>query len=221
MYRFYSENESFSSKQITLKQTDEIHHIKNVLRLKKNTKIAIFNGKDKEGIGVITSIHKNTVDIDIHKIRTINHKMPTLILACAIPKKSKFEFIIEKATELGVDQIYPIKTKRTEFALNGERLNKKIQRYQTVAINAAKQSKRITIPQIHAMTSFKLAMTQLSQHSTIIIPSLSGKPKALNSILNTIKSQNISIYLYLLARKEILPKRNTLLRINLMPSPYH
>ena len=64
-----------------------------------------------------------------------------IILACAPPKKGKFEFIIEKCTELGVDEIIPLKTKRTEVIFNADKMAGKLSRFEAVAVNAAKQSK--------------------------------------------------------------------------------
>ena len=65
-----------------------------------------------------------------------------IILACAPPKKGKFEFIIEKCTELGVDEIIPLKTKRTEVIFKEDRMLAKLSRFEAVAVNAAEQSQR-------------------------------------------------------------------------------
>ena len=110
-------------------------------------------------------------------VRKDKPDLPVIILACAIPKKSKFEWIIEKAAELGVDEIIPLKTKRTEVDLKGNRLAKKISRYHDAAVNAAKQSRRLRVPIIHPVTDFTSAMKLLSGGTTVFIPSLSGERK--------------------------------------------
>jgi 16S rRNA (uracil1498-N3)-methyltransferase len=93
-------------------------------------------------------------------------------LACAMPKKSKFETIIEKATELGVDEIIPLATKRTEVILKGERAARKRQRFESVATNAAKQSRRSTIPRIHDITEFRACIDALPKDALLIMPGL-------------------------------------------------
>ncbi len=100
--------------------------------------------------------------------------LPVIVLACAIPEKSKFEWIIEKATELGVDEIVPLKTKRTEMELKGDRLRRTIARYQDVAVNAAKRSQRPRAPVIHPVTDFTSTLKFFAKETAVFIPSLPG-----------------------------------------------
>ena len=95
MHRFYCPNIDLSLNSVSIKQKEELHHLKNVLRLKKNTKIQIFNGNGEEAQGTLTQITNNEAKIKISHSRIIPPKNPLLILACAIPKKSKFELIQE------------------------------------------------------------------------------------------------------------------------------
>ncbi len=196
MHRFFCPQADFSLTELILTDKNEIHHIHNVLRLQKADEIFVFDGKGKEAKGKISAISAKSVTIEIISHEHIKKNTPTIILACAIPKKGKFELIIEKATELGVDEIYPIKTHRTEIILDKKRADKKTNRYQMVAINAAKQSKRPTIPRIHPITPFNDAIKELTQNSTVIIPSLLGKRKNLITALNELKSpQTISFFI--------------------------
>jgi len=96
--------------------------------------------------------------------------------------------IIEKATELGVDEIIPLKTDRTEIKLTDSRQAKKQQRYQTIAINASKQSKRTIVPIIHPVTDFSSALNHLTKTSITIIPSLNEETKNLFNTFEKIKS---------------------------------
>jgi len=187
MPRFYSPQSDFSLKEIIISNKDELHHLYHVLRLKKGSIIEVFDGKGQEVSGIIVMISSRKVKIAIESRKTVEPKIPSIILACAIPKKTKFEMIIEKATELGVDEIIPLKTKRTEMSITGERAEKKMKRYQTVAINAAKQSQRASIPMIHPITEFNKALIYL-KNSDVIIPSLLGKRKNLMEVFDQMKS---------------------------------
>jgi len=185
MHRFYCPKADFSSKNIFITDKDELHHLRDVLRLKKGDEVHLFDGKGREASGNFVAVTSREANVQIHSVTQFERKGPLIILACALPKKSKFEFIIEKATELGVDEIIPLKTHRTEINLKGDRLDKKILRYQTVAINASKQSKRLIIPTIHPITDFTSVLKHLAKTTTPIIPSLSGERK---NLLNTFKN---------------------------------
>ena len=98
-------------------------------------------------------------------------------MACAPPKKGKFEFIIEKCTELGVDEIIPLKTKRTEVVFSEDKMKGKLSRFEAVAVNAAKQSQRIKVPHIHPMTSLSQVLKNLEPDGVYLFPSLHNHPK--------------------------------------------
>ncbi len=176
MHRFHLQTKTFTpNTTVTLTNKEELHHLTHVLRLKNNDIITLFNGKGEEAEARILDIQSNQTLINIKSVQTHKATHPKIILACALPKRSKFELIIEKATELGVDEILPLLTKRTEILLTGERLIKKTKRYKIIAINAAKQSKRSTLPIIHDPCQFKRALTLLMKSSLTFMPSLLGK----------------------------------------------
>ena len=172
MHRFFCEELLTRSNIVTLIDKKEIHHLRHVLRLREKDQIILFNEKGEEACGEINAIAPKEVKVTILKISQPPQENISITLACAIPKKGKFEFIIEKATELGVAEIIPLKTKRTEVILTSERKNKKQSRYKLIAINAAKQCKRTNIPLIHPITDFQTAIHTLSPKSTLFIPSL-------------------------------------------------
>ena len=183
MHRFYFPHSDFSTKDIVLTDQEEIHHLQNVLRLKKGAEVSLFNGIGDEGMGVIGSITRTKVLITIQSVAHLKRPQPRIILACSLPKKSKFEWIIEKATELGVQEIIPLQTERTEIILKGEKEHKKIERFEQVAINACKQSQYPFLPEIHgAMDTFE-AVDFLMNHSVVLMPSLQGDRKPLVPIL--------------------------------------
>ena len=176
MHRFFYPQITSSLKEITITESSEIHHIKDVLHLKKNSSIELFTGKGVWAKAKISSIAPKKISVIITAIGDTPPRTPKIILGCAIPKKGKFELIIEKATELGVDEIIPLKTERTEVKLTGERSVKKNSRFQTVALNAAKQCQSSFIPAIHFLTPLSTAIKDLKKRDiTIIIPSLEGK----------------------------------------------
>jgi len=188
MHQFYCPNSNFDSKQTFIDDKNELHHLRNVLRLKKDDEVHLFDGRGKEASGILLIVTAQKATVEIHNVKQFEQKKPLILLACALPKKSKFEMIIEKATELGVDEIFPLKTDRTEIKLTDSRQIKKQQRYQTIAINASKQSKRTIVPLIHPITNFSSALDHLTQVSTAIIPSLNEHTENLLSAFKKFKS---------------------------------
>ena len=194
MHRFYCPQSEFSSTEVVITDKKELHHLHDVLRLKKGDPVCLFNDKNEEARGIILASSPQKVRVQIRSVEKIKPPLPSIILACAIPRKGKFERIIEKATELGVDEIIPLKTQRTEIKINNERTPKKILRYQTVAINAAKQSGRTTVPRIHRINDFFSVLEHLTHRdamnrvATIFIPSLSGQRKNLLETFKEIKT---------------------------------
>ena len=191
MHRLYCPQTDFSVSPIIITDPKEIHHLNVVLRLKNKQQIHVFNGQGEEALATILAITPHKINLQIDHVYTSETDSPKMILACAVPKKGKFETIIEKATELGVAEIIPLKTQRTEIQLKGERLHKKTVRFQTVAVNAAKQSKRKLVPHIHPLTEFISAIQFLTTQSTTIIPSLMGDRIPLINALQKIKEPKI------------------------------
>ncbi len=187
-HRFFISRPNLNQAFLIIDNTDEIHHMRDVLRLKKNNEVDVFNDDGEEVRGKIIKIDSNEVASEVVAFKTVEKNIPEIILACAIPKKSKFEIIIEKAAELGVSEIIPLRTKRTEIKLDQQRLDKKLSRYRSIAINASKQSKRATVPFIHSIINFEQALRQLGGSSELIIPSLSGKRVTLLESFSNLKS---------------------------------
>lgn len=174
MHRFYCPDTHFSSSTIDIRDKNETHHIRDVLRLKVGDLITVFNQAGEEALGEIRECSPRRISVEIRKVSKVQKQTPEIVLACAIPKKGKFELIIEKATELGVDEIIPLQTQRTEINLRGERLQGKCVRYRSVAVNAAKQSRRSYVPVLHPVMDFSSAVKFLVKEAVVFIPSLEG-----------------------------------------------
>ena len=183
MHRFYCPHTDFSPQKISITNSGEIHHLTNVLRMSKGDQLELFNGQGDEVTGLIESISILEVQVLVTDRRHKKKISVPIVLACAVPKKAKFESIIEKCTELGVDEIIPMRTARTEVILTDDRLERKNTRYQTVAVNAAKQSARATVPVVHPQRSFKETIASFDEKTLCIIPCLAGERTSLRSVL--------------------------------------
>lgn len=184
MHRFYSPNADFSQKNIFITDPHELHHIKDVLRLKKGARIQIFNGRDQEADVCLEAILAEGFKVSVCEVRQGRVSSSRIILACAPPKKDKFEWIIEKCTELGVDEIIPLKTRRGEVVFTKERMAGKLARFEKVVINASKQSKRLSTPKVHQMTELSAVLNALDPQGLHLFPSLNGHPPHIKEVLS-------------------------------------
>lgn len=185
MHRFFCPNADFHDPSVEITDAKELHHLKNVLRLKKGAAVTLFNGSGEETRGTITAIEENAVQVRIAGREMTSPQKPpfTVTLACAIPKKAKFETILEKSTELGVDEIVPLYTQRTEVIFKTPDVSKKMARYRTIIVNAAKQSQRRSLPELHPPVKFKDYLSRIDPKSTVMIPCLLPPRKKIGDVL--------------------------------------
>jgi 16S rRNA (uracil1498-N3)-methyltransferase len=130
---------------------DEARHLRSVLRLGPGDRIFVFDGIGNEFEGVVKEFGKETVRIDeLRQVEPARPESPLRItLAVSLLKGDKFDLVVQKTTELGVAGIIPLETERAEVRLRDERdTHKRVQRWQRIALEAAKQSGRALVPNI-------------------------------------------------------------------------
>jgi 16S rRNA (uracil1498-N3)-methyltransferase len=188
MHRAFSANADLHQPTITITAPDEVHHLVRVLRLKKGAELCVFNGRGEEVKGRILAIAKKGIEVQIDAIPSSLASLSDvkLTLACAVPKKAKFEWIVEKTTELGVDHIIPLRTHRTEVFWDGEKGKSKQDRLLKVAANAAKQCQRRLVPHIAPQLTFKEALKIIKPGDTACIPCLTGPRQSLNQVFKDV-----------------------------------
>lgn len=132
-----------------------VQHVGLVLRLGVGDQIILFRGDNHEYQAVLHSVQKKSIQVTIQTKSYVNRESPRRIhLAQGIAKGDKMEWIIQKAVELGVASITPLITDRTVVRLGVQRLEKKHQQWQAIAIAACEQSGRNHIPTVHPVCSF-------------------------------------------------------------------
>ena len=130
-------------------ENKQVHYLINVMRKKIDDSILVFNGVNGEFLAKISEIYKNTIIIDIiKKTRDVQIENDIWLLFAPV-KKSPTEYIVQKATELGVSKIIPVITERTITK------NLNLKRMQDIAIESSEQCERITIPEVCAVKKLK------------------------------------------------------------------
>lgn len=188
MSRFYVPPKCVADGKIIIRG-NELHHAKDVMRLASGDAIAVFDGTGKEYHGVIQKADKEQMTIAIQK--TLERKTGgcRLTLVQALPKSDKMDLIVEKATELGVEKIIPTMTERTIVRPDTKKENLKVERWRKIALVAAKQCGRTTIPEIMPITGFEDSLKALTDSEIKIIPCLYENTKTLKEVLSEAKGR--------------------------------
>lgn len=167
--RIYQEGHYEPDEQITLSEPAS-HHVSVVLRMTQGEPLILFRGDNREFLATIQAIQKKKVIVSVDEVRVVNRESPCLIhLAQAISKGDRMEFVVQKATELGVSTITPIISTRCNVKLNDERLSKKQMQWQSVAIGACEQSGRNQVPIINSALLLDVFLQQCQTNARFIL----------------------------------------------------
>lgn len=152
MRRFFCENITNTTAVIT---GDDAHHISRVLRMKAGDALSLCDGAGNEYDAVIASITQETVSCAVCKRHESEAESPVKVtLFQCLPKSGKMELIVQKCTELGVYAVVPTLSARC-VVVPGKDYDKKRERYNRVALEAAKQSRRGMIPSVLPLIELK------------------------------------------------------------------
>lgn len=125
------------------------HHVGVVLRMQAGEQLIIFPGDNREFVATIESVKKKQVQVRIDSVSEVDREsFLKLHLAQAISKGERMELVMQKAAELGVATITPIISMHCSVKMGKERLDKKLQQWQSIVISACEQSGRNRVPTV-------------------------------------------------------------------------
>jgi 16S rRNA (uracil1498-N3)-methyltransferase len=150
--RFYVPRDSVHD-GIAVLPPDQAHHLRDVLRMGTGEIVEIFDGA---GNGYIGEVDFQDARVYIRGLQSIPSEESSvrLILASALIKSAKFEWILQKATELGIYEIIPLKTRLSEIDIPGGKVALRLERWDRIVREASKQCRRFAAPRVHAPRSF-------------------------------------------------------------------
>jgi 16S rRNA (uracil1498-N3)-methyltransferase len=154
MSRFYVPAPQIEKGMIRV-EGNEVRHIRRVLRLKTKDEIVIFDGLGKEYEGLIVEEDPSSVVIKIQNVFSSKRDSPLEVtLAQSLLRGEKMDYLIQKATELGVKEIIPIFSSRSVPLLEKSGKLKRHHRWERIAIEASKQCGRGVIPKIEPLQDY-------------------------------------------------------------------
>ncbi|OGS80152.1 MAG: 16S rRNA (uracil(1498)-N(3))-methyltransferase [Gallionellales bacterium GWA2_55_18] len=153
---------------------DAVHHAARVLRLREGDRVEIFDGIGNECHGVIAEIGGKRVVVGEITASNVDRESPLrVLLAQALSSSEKMDWVIQKATELGVTEIQPLNTERSVARLSVERTAKRLEHWRQVAISACEQCGRNRLPEIHTPLDIMAWLQQMratSDSKFILLP---------------------------------------------------
>ena len=143
---------------------EDAKHIGTVLRMKAGELAVLCDGEGEDCLCRITAVSKDIVEFEVID-RQRNEAEPSVFVTLfqCMPKGDKMDFIVQKAVELGVSRVIPVLSKRCVSRPDEKSFAKKIQRWQKIAEEAAKQCGRGKVPEIGEQKDFKSAVKEYSQ----------------------------------------------------------
>lgn len=194
MPRFFVNSDQIKDDQIKIIGQD-VRHIRDVLRLTPNMKVTVCDGKGIDYQSIITQIDKEKVMVKVFE-KTIASSEPKtkLTLFQSLIKGDKLEWVIQKAVEIGADQIIPIETANCVVKMDkSKKTDSKVARWNKISQSAAKQSKRSVIPVVLAPVTYTKAIELASQMDLSYIAYVKETSVNLKSCLQSAKGETIGV----------------------------
>jgi len=189
MHRFYLDYPVAGDKAI-ISDTEQLHHLRDVLRLKVGAEVVVFDNAGKEYIGLITELNSKQAILTVKAVKPFRSHQTRLTVACAIPKGNRMDDIVDHLTQLGVECIIPIETERLVVKLDDAKREARLKRWNKIAQNAARQSQRSTIPLIEPVTPVESVISNSQSFDLKLIPTLDGERKHIKDVLAKAKPAN-------------------------------
>ncbi len=169
MYNFFVDSENKQSGCYFISGPD-YNHIKNVLRMRIGESFLV-SSNGKSDLCEIEAFSEEKVIAKIIEENYKNTNLPIKIhLFQGLPKSEKMELIIQKAVELGAEEIIPVEMSRSVVKLDDKKKKSKTARWQAISESAAKQSKRNSVPVVSDVISFKEVLKKAAELDILLVP---------------------------------------------------
>lgn len=143
--------------------TEESHHLSRVLRREVGDQIELLDGKGTVARGECIEITNKSIWVRVSSVQRAPLFLPEINMSIALTKGGKWEDLIKPLTELGVHQITPLITERTEVKVGMDNFNKKKKKYEKLAIEGCKQSGNPWLPKIDDPQEYESYLSACNQ----------------------------------------------------------
>jgi 16S rRNA (uracil1498-N3)-methyltransferase len=175
--------------EITL-SPDESHHLVAVNRARAGDTVVAFNGRGTEWICELVGDRKNAAVLKVRFKQQLKPLPYEITLGQALPKGQFMDAIVRKATEIGATRIVPLESERTQVHLDSERSDRKIEKWQTAALEAAKQCGNPFVPEVAPVQNASVFMESTRGYDLKLIASLQPGATSLKTVLAAFQAAN-------------------------------
>ncbi|MEO6569198.1 MAG: RsmE family RNA methyltransferase [Opitutaceae bacterium] len=186
-FRVYCQPATAEPVEIVL-TPEESHHLVIVNRARAGNTVVAFDGRGSEWICELVAEKKNAAVLKVRFTQRIKALDYEITLGQALPKGAYMDAIVRKATEIGVARVVPLESERTQVHLEGDRSDKKIEKWQTAALEAAKQCGNAFVPEIRPVENAAAFMEGARGYDLKLIASLQPGAKSLKAVLAAFRS---------------------------------
>lgn len=196
MYHFFVSEKQINGENAYIEGSD-VNHIVNVLRMKAGEELLISVKGDWDYLCTIIDTETDRVNLKVLESMEQRELPVNITLLQGIPKSDKLEMIIQKAVELGVSEIIPVKTKRVVVKIEEKKISTKVNRWNAIAESAAKQSKRSIIPKVLEPQSIDNALEIVKDFGVKLIPYENAEciEKTREILESMDKTKNIAVFI--------------------------
>ena len=170
-YRAYLSAAEIDAAEIRL-SPEESHHLVTVNRCGRGDPVTVFDGRGREWLTECTDASKSATVLRVKETRQAKSLPYEITLAQALPKGTTMDDIVRQATEVGAARIVPLLSERTQVHLDGDRADKKIEKWRTAAIEAAKQCGNPWLPEIAPLQNFAAFVASAKDYDLKLVASL-------------------------------------------------
>jgi 16S rRNA (uracil1498-N3)-methyltransferase len=149
----------------------EAHHLRDVLRLAAGDSVELFDASGRSAIARLTRVDRDGVEAQVEAIRIGGAGGRAITVASAVPKADRADWLVEKLSEIGVERWVPLRTARSVVHPEGR---SKIERWERIAVEAAKQSRRSGVMRIDPLTPVETFLQSVDPTGAAILSTRPG-----------------------------------------------
>ncbi len=186
MHRQHISTEAIHADQLLL-QGEEAHHLLHVLRVQPGAEVGAFDGAGHTRLYHVIERGETFLKLEAKQplFSSDSPAVRTVLFAC-IPKGDRMDWLLEKATELGVSTIVPVMSARTVVRLDGKQAQAKQARWQRIVEAAARQCGAVHLPEVALPIPFEQTLPLMAQCTTLIVAALIPSAQPLKPVLDTL-----------------------------------
>jgi 16S rRNA (uracil1498-N3)-methyltransferase len=188
-FRVFTPHATADAREITLAAA-ESHHLVAVNRCGEGDPVVAFDGRGREWICACRTASKSSAILAVRESRQADALLPAISLAQSIPKGSTMDEIVRQATELGATRVIPLLSERTQVHFDDGRSDKKVEKWRTAAIEAAKQCGNPWLPEIAPVQKLSQVLQQSAPCDIKLVASLHAGARSIRETLHGYEQAN-------------------------------